>query len=90
MPSIQFKYTVGETVYVSEEHGGCCKHTPIYKNHIVESFMYMFGKNYYDIGLDEMVEEKYLYSVSEMRVDKKANMAKEIDCIEEKIESLGG
>jgi len=90
MPSIQFKYAVGETIYVAEEHGGCCNHTPIYKNHIVESFMHMFGQNYYDIGLDDMVEEKYLYSASEMRADKKVNMEKEITCIEEKIESLGG
>lgn len=90
MPSIQFKYTVGETVYVAEERGGCCSRTPAYRKHIVESFMHMFGKNYYDLGLDDMVEEKYLYSQSEMKTEKSANLEKDIACIEEKIEVLGG
>ena len=78
-----YKFNINDRVYLPYDVGRCC--LAYFRHYIVKEYYRLYGINFYDIGLEDLVEERFLYTEAEARQAILDDTLGVIDCINERL-----
>ena len=81
-----YKFNIGDTVYMPFDRGRCC--LAYFRAYLVKEFYRVNEINFYEIGLEELVEERFLFTAAEAKQAILEDTLGIFECINERLEGI--
>jgi hypothetical protein len=78
-----YKFNINDPVYLPYDTGRCC--LTVFRPLRIKEYYRLYGINFYDVGLEDLVEERFLFTPAEARQAILDDTLGSIECINERL-----